>query len=77
MRNRLKVQRDLKQADNVRAILVDPHAVVLSDHVRAGVAHLLRDPVYRSHACGKQLAGVGVGTGQDRDNERPPLSSAL
>lgn len=60
MRNRLKVQRDLKQTDDVRAILVDPHAVVLSDHVRAGVAHLLRDPVNRCHTGGEQLPGVGV-----------------
>ena len=52
----------LQHADNVRAILVDPHAIVLSNHVRTGVPHLLRDPVNRSHSGGEQLAGVGVPT---------------
>ncbi len=33
---------------------------MLADHVRAGVAHLLRDPVNRCHTGGEQLAGVGV-----------------
>ena len=50
----------LQHANDVRPVLVDPHAVVLPNHVRAGVAHLLRNPVNRSHARGEQLAGVGV-----------------
>ena len=61
----------LQHANDVRAVLVDPHAVVLSDHVHAGVAHLLRDPVNRSHAGGEQLAGVGVPT-----LARPPITNA-
>lgn len=52
----------LQHADDVRAVLIDPHAVVLSDHVCAGVAHLLRYPVDRSHAGGQQLAGVSMAT---------------
>lgn len=50
----------LQHADDVRAVFVDPHAIVLPDHIRAGVAHLFRDPVDRGHAGGEQLAGVGV-----------------
>ncbi len=52
----------LQHADQVRAVLIDPHAVVQPDHVRAGVAHLLRDPVDLCHADGQQLVGIGVAT---------------
>jgi len=58
----LDAQGVLQHADDVRAVLIDPHAVVLSDHVRAGVAHLLRYPIHRGHTGGEQLAGVGVPT---------------
>lgn len=56
----LDAQGVLQHADDVRAVLVDPHAVMLADHVRAGVAHLLCNPVIRGYARGKQLAGIGV-----------------
>jgi len=42
---RLNAQGVLQHTDDVRAVLVDPHAVVLSDHVRAGVAHLLPNAI--------------------------------
>ena len=42
----LNAQCPLQHANDVRAILVDPHASVLRVHVRAGVAHLLGNPVH-------------------------------
>jgi hypothetical protein len=37
----LQAQGVLRHADDVWVVLIYPHAVMLSDHVRAGVAHLL------------------------------------
>ena len=52
----------LEHADNVRTILVDPHTIVLPNHIRAGMPHLLRNPVNRSHTSRQQLASVGMPT---------------
>ena len=41
----LQTQSVPEDADDVRAVLVDPGAIVLADHICAGVAHLLGDPV--------------------------------
>lgn len=49
-----------KYTDDVGTVLVDPCSIVLSDHVRTGVAHLLCNPVNRGNARGKQLAGISV-----------------
>lgn len=52
-----ELERVLEDADHVRAVVVDPLAVVLADHVGGRVPHLVRDPFQGHRAGGEQLAG--------------------
>ena len=56
----LQIQSVLQDADDVRAIFIDPRPIVLANHVPVGMPNLLGYPVNKGRACSQQLTCVGV-----------------
>ena len=56
----LQIQSVLQDADDVRAIFIDPRPIVLANHVPVGMPNLLGYPVNSGRACSQQLTCVGV-----------------
>lgn len=60
-----------EHADDVWTVLVDPGAVMLTDHASVRMAHLFGDPVDRCNTTAEQLTGVGMPA-----LSRPAISNA-